>query len=108
MLWDLIYHSEPGRSSPREYINGLTPSEQVHIDLKLDVLRSTERQDWPKWVSPLEDKILELRQGDHRILFFTHKRTMVVVHALRKKERRIRERDKDLAKRRRDDFLARS
>ena len=107
MLWDLIYHSEPGRSSPREYIDALTPSERAHLDHKLDVLRHTEQQDWP-WVEALEDRILELRQGNHRLLFFTYQGTIVIVHALRKRGWTIREGDKKLAKRRRADFLARS
>ena len=106
MLCNLLYHEQPGEASPLAYIRGLPPAEGAKVFHQLEVLRATPISHWSyKWLSILEDKIWEIRSGDHRILFFLAPDAIVVAHALRKKARTIRSQDMDLAKRRRIDYF---
>ena len=106
MLCNLVYHEVPGEPSPLGYINDLRPAEKAKVFHQLEVLQQTPIPQWPpKWVSILEDKIWELKSGDHRILFFLHTESIVVVHAVRKRARTLRRSDIKLAKRRRGDYV---
>jgi phage-related protein len=105
-VWKLIYHDEPGNPSPRGYISGVSASDRANIDHRLNYLRKHPINEWPRaWIEKLEGKIWELRSGAHRILYFLENDTIIVVHALRKRGRKISRNDISLALRRMTYYL---
>lgn len=94
----LVYHDEPGKPSPRSYIDSLNPDETASIDLKLEKMRELPFLQWPsKWRKRIEKDLLQLRYGNHRLLYFVTSETIIVVHAVRKMGRKLNRADKDLA-----------
>jgi len=101
------YLEEPGKPAPLSYIQGLKPADYGHLPNKIDYCKTYSTADWPrKWVEIIEDRIWELRQGDHRVLFFLTTEFIVVLHVFRKQSQNIKPIDIELARPRRDHFIA--
>jgi phage-related protein len=103
---ELVYHDEPGKPSPREYIHNTRPTERANINLRLEFLRDLDIKDWPRtWVKKVEGKLWELKSGPHRIFYFLDANKIIVVHAIRKKRRKLMRGDIELGLRRIDDYF---
>ena len=86
---------------PRDYINSLSNSEIASIDLKLETMAETEPYLWP-WVAPVDGKLWRIRYGNHRLLYCLNEGDIVILHAVRKRGRRLDRNDVELAKARMD------
>ena len=102
---ELYYHEEPGKTSPRAYIDSLKPTEKANIDHRLEVLREYPIHEWPSgWVKKIENKIWELKSDKHRILYFITEIKIVVVHAFKKSGKKTKQKDIRLAQSRYNDY----
>lgn len=86
---------------PRDYIDDLPDSETANIDLRLEVMCSTPPHEWP-WVDHVEGKLWKLNSGPHRLFYCLYLGDIVVLHAVRKRGRRLRRKDINLALKRLD------
>lgn len=108
MAFRIEYQEVPGEPTPLGYLRSILPEEHAAIRLKLDLLATTPITEWSsfKWFSSIEAKIREVRQGDYRVLLSLHRGVIVVLHAFRKRGRKLKRKDIDLAIARRDQYLA--
>lgn len=81
----------------RDYIDSLPGPEVATIDHKLGVMRETEPYLWP-WVDHVDGKLWKINSGPHRLFYCLHKDYIVILHGVRKRGRRLRRNDVDLAK----------
>jgi phage-related protein len=89
--------------SPWDYINSLPDTEAANILHRLDVMSKTPVHEWP-WVDHLEGKLWELKSPPHRLLYFLKEDEIIVLHAARKKGRKLNRKDIELALRRLGEF----
>ena len=94
MRRQILYVDEDPR--PRDYIDSLPDSAAANIDHRLEVMSDTPPHTWP-WVKHIADKVWELKSGPHRLFYCLYNRDIVVLHAVRKRGRRLNRRDIDLA-----------
>ncbi len=106
MARQLLYHDEPGKPSPEDYIHTTQPKERAEILLRLQTLCDIPITEWPKgWIKHLKGKLWEFKYKSHRIFYFLQTEKIVVVHAMMKVGRRTPRNDIDLAERRMANYL---
>jgi len=97
MSRQILYFNEDPR--PRDYIDSLSVSETAHIDHKLRSMSETEPHLWShKWVEQVDGRLWRLRHGDHRLFYCLDLESIVILHAVRKRGRRLNPRDVEFAR----------
>ena len=102
MPWKVVYY--PGNPSPEDYINDLPLNEQSHVDQKLDYMEKNESHLW-RFVDHYEDKLWEIISGPHRFLYCLWKGQVVILHAVRKRGRRLKRKQIEIALKRMQDVF---
>ena len=95
-IWDIrFYPPSNEQHSPYDYILTLpSPDEKAHILRRLDTLRKLELGEWPHtWIHKIGDEIWQLTAGSNRIMYCLDEKTLVVLHACRKKGQKTRPQD---------------
>ena len=101
-----FYAESDGTSPPRDYIGSLGTGERGKFWARVKVLCERPMGEWPQaWYDKVEDKIWELRFPPHRALYILHEDCLVVLHSFKKKSGKLKEKDKAIARRRRDRYL---
>ena len=109
MPFTICYHSEPGGESPDEYLLSNPDPEGAADALRwLETLASTPMAEWPRRrTKKVTDHIWQLNVSEHRILYFIHSQTIVVVHAFRKPRPKVQHQAYNLAESRYDNYISR-
>lgn len=113
MTWRILFYcTVRGREPVNVYLNSLPTTDQVVLARWLERLERDGHDLPPNRVKFVEDKIWELRvrstQGHHRILYCVHQNCAILLVAFLKKTDETPQREKELAKRRRRDWMERS
>jgi phage-related protein len=105
-----FYRDRRGKSPPLEYINALPATDRAKVRNDLRLLQEFGVGISPPQAKPLigHKPLWELRPLPFRLLYFLHTgRRFVILHAFRKKGRKIPPREIATAERRMVDFLER-
>lgn len=105
-----FYVDSRGNSPPLEFIDGLQPTERAKVYHYLRLLQLSGPVIDSRYATTLTDHapLCELRPGPFRLLYFAHTgRRFIILHALRKKGRKLRRQDISTAERRMAGFLER-
>lgn len=109
--WTIEFYTDArGRSEPVEFIDGLQVKDQAKIRHYLRLLLLFPIIIDKRYATSVtgHEPLCELRPSPHRLLYFAHMgRRFVVLHAFRKKGRKLKAKDIATAERRMADFLQR-
>ena len=110
--WQIeLYTTTSGSSPVADFFDELSDREMVKVDAKLQLLKHFGTSLDRPHVAPVRGKIWELRitgQRQQRVLYATVEgKTIVLLHALTKKSRRIPSKDISLAESRYRDYVER-
>ena len=96
MLEDVYYYTDHrGRSPVEEFLNALSPSGAAKCMAYIQELKNQGYNLRRPLADYIGEGIYELRPKDNRIFyFFFMKESVVLVHAIKKKTRKIPEKDK--------------
>lgn len=110
----VYYRAPDGREPVNEYIDSLSPERQEEIDYTIGLLNRLRPDDPPlpfPFSSQVEGQLRELRchygRELYRILYRRSGNLFILLHILEKRTKQIPEADKQVARRRWDDFKAR-
>ena len=108
MAFSIRYYSEPGGDSPAEYLlNNPDPEGTADILRWLETLASTPLGQWPHTrTKKVTTHIWQLNVKHHRVLYFLHDQSIVVVHAFRKPKPKVQREAYKLAERRYSDYVS--
>ncbi|MBI4284693.1 MAG: type II toxin-antitoxin system RelE/ParE family toxin [Chloroflexi bacterium] len=112
-MWSIEYYqSGTGKSPVTEFIESLDAKSRAKVARTLDLLEEFGVSLGMPYARHLEKQLWELRvrhgRNRYRIIYFLHiGRTFVLLHGLTKKAGTVPRADMDMAKSRRDDYLAR-
>jgi phage-related protein len=99
-MWQIHFFPPSGeRYSPYDFVVGLPrESDAAAVIHRLESMRKMEMADWPSaWVHKLVGKIYQLKVGAFRLMYCLDRRTIVVLHACRKKGQRTKPQDLERA-----------
>jgi len=102
-----FYKDEKGSEPVVNFIENLQPREQAKIIWMIDLLEKTGVNLSDPYTKHIEGALWELRPGHLRVLYFLEKRTFVLLHAFRKKAKKLPVSEKEIALRRMADYLGR-
>jgi phage-related protein len=109
--WTIEFYTDArGKSEPVEFINGLQKTDRAKVRHYLRLLRLDPITIDRRYAKPVtaHKPLWELRPQPYRLLYFAHTgRRLIILHAFRKKGRRLKAVDIDTAERRMEDFLQR-
>lgn len=103
MNWEIYLHAEV-----EKFIKNLSKFEQAKCFWLFDILENTGVKLHEPFAKHIKDKIWELRPNEQiRILYFLQDTTFILIHAFKKKTRKVSLDDIKLAKLRMNNYLKR-
>ena len=86
---------------PRDYIDNLPDAEAAKMDLQLELMCETPPHEW-RWVKPVDGKLWEIKSKSHRLFYCLQDGDIIIVHAVRKRGRKLKRKDIEKAKKRQE------
>ena len=97
MVWQILFFPPRGeRNSPIDFIKDLNQSSvQASILHKLQSLSERDFAGWRefRWFKKFKGEIYQITEGSYRVMCCLDDRTIVVVHAFRKKTQQTKKKD---------------